>query len=341
MKFSKLITTVAVAFSVGTLATQAHAAKSKVTTPNSQHLTFKQLTGNNSHRLGTIRQLTRSQIATDHKLSGKQVQYLMALPLPHRLTARNFTLDSQTLTMHLTKNKLNVKIAKIPLSKLSGIILNRYLPKTLWYHKPATTNQKVVALTFDDGPDPVLTPKLLKTLKKANVPATFFEVGSSVIKYPQISRMVLKYGNQIGNHSWNHPQLTKIGKAKAIHQIAATDAAVYKATGTLPSFVRPPYGAINETIGAAFDRPTIQWDVDSLDWSYLNTPKTVNHVLSTTHNGSIILMHDIHPTSVAAVPSIINGLKKRGYKFVTLEQLIQKPLLSNYQYFGRNDFRNL
>ncbi|WP_268912259.1 polysaccharide deacetylase family protein [Lentilactobacillus sp. SPB1-3] len=341
MKFSKLIMLATVAISVGTAATEVHAAKRTIANSNSQTLTFKQITGNNLHRLGTIRQLTRSQIATDHKLTGKQVQYLMQLPLPHRLTAKNFTLDSQSLTMHLTKNKLHVSIAKIPLSKLTGIILNRYMPSNLRYKKPTATKQKVVALTFDDGPDPLLTPKLLKVLKKNNVPATFFEVGSSVIKYPQISRMVIQSGNQIGNHSWNHPQFTKIGKARAMHQISTTDAAIYKATGTLPAFVRPPYGAINESIGASFDRPTIQWDVDSLDWSYLNTPKTIKHVLTTTHNGSVILMHDIHPTSVAAVPSIIHVLKKRGYKFVTLEQLMQKPLLSNYQYFGRNDYRNL
>ncbi len=339
MKISKILFLVATSLSFVALSQTTNAATQTV--KSSRNLTFKQITANNSHRLGTIRQLTRSQIAIDHKLTGKQVQYLASLPLPKRLSAKNFTIDSQNLTMYLTKNKLNVKTARIPLSKLSGIILNRYMPSKYKFKAPVSSKHKVVALTFDDGPDPTLTPRLLKILKKANVHATFFEVGSSVIRYPQISKMVLKYGNQIGNHSWNHPQLTSIGRLKALNQIALTDAAIYKATGTLPEFVRPPYGAINSSVGSAFDRPIIQWNVDSRDWAYLNTTKTINHVLATTHNGSVILMHDIHATSVAAVPTIISTLKKRGYKFVTLQELMQKPLLSNYQYFGKNDYRGL
>lgn len=310
-------------------APQAHAAA---------NLTYGKITNNSLHRLGTIRQLTRAQLAADHKLNGKQVQQLVYLPLPKRLTAHNFTLGKKALTIHLVKNSYGVKKVAIPLSKLTGIILNRYMPAKYDFVKPKTPN-KVVSMTFDDGPDPTLTPKLLKILKHYNVPATFFEVGSSVIRYPSISRMVLKYGNQIGNHSWNHPDLTSLSSTKALHQIALTDAAIYKATGTIPAYVRPPYGSVNSRIGNLYDRPIVRWNVDSRDWAYLNTPKTVQHVLATTHPGSIILMHDIHPTSVAAVPQIIRSLKKRGYTFVTLPTLMQKPLLANLQYFGRGDFR--
>lgn len=314
------------------------AATPKKSAKITKHLTYGDLTNHNLNRLGTIRQLTRSTLAETHKLSGKQVQRLVYLPLPKRLTAKNFTLNQRYLTIHLTKNEYGVKNVPIPLNKLTGIILNRYLPAKYDFTKPKTA-KKVVALTFDDGPDPTLTPKLLKTLKKYHVPATFFEVGSSVIKYPSISRLVLKYGNQIGNHSWNHPQLTSLNNSKALRQISLTDAAIYKATGTIPYYIRPPYGDVNSRIGNLYDRPIIRWSVDSRDWSYLNTAKTVSHVLSTTTNGSIILMHDIHATSVAAVPQIIRSLKKRGYTFVTLAQLNQKPLLANLQYFGRNDFR--
>lgn len=312
--------------------------KATKTTSTTKRLTYGDITNNSTKRLGTIRQLTRTTLAETHKLTGKQVQQLVYLPLPKRLTAKNFTLDNEHLTIHLTKNNYGVKNVAIPLSKLTGIILNRYMPAKYDFVKPKTA-KKVVALTFDDGPDPTLTPRLLKTLKNYKVPATFFEVGSSVIKYPNISRLVLKYGDQIGNHSWSHPQLTDLTNAKALRQISLTDAAIYKATGTIPYYIRPPYGAVNSRIGNLYDRPIVRWSVDSRDWSYLNTAKTVNHVLSTTTNGSIILMHDIHATSVAAVPQIIRSLKKRGYTFVTLEQLNEKPLLANLQYFGRNDFR--
>lgn len=316
------------AFSISNHSSQVQAAS----------LTYGKITNNSLHRLGTIRQLTRAKLAEDHKLTGKQVQNLVYLPLPKRLTAHNFTLSKTSLTIHLVKNSYGVKNVAIPLSKLTGIILNRYMPSEYDFVKPKTP-KKVVSLTFDDGPDPTLTPKLLKILKHYNVHATFFEVGSSVIRYPSTSRLVLKYGNQIGNHSWNHPDLTTLSTAKATHQIALTDAAIYKATGTIPSYIRPPYGAVNSRIGNLFDRPIVRWNVDSRDWAYLNTPKTVHHVLATTHPGSIILMHDIHPTSVAAVPQIIRSLKKRGYTFVTLPTLMQKPLLANLQYFGRGDFR--
>lgn len=312
----------------------------KVAAATSNQLTYGKITNNSLHRLGTIRKLTRSQLAEDHHLTGKQVQQLVYLPLPKRLTAHNFTLSRTHLTIHLVKNSYNVNEVAIPLNKLTGIILNRYMPKQYDYVKPATP-KKVVSLTFDDGPDPTLTPKLLKILQRYHVHATFFEVGSSVMKYPAVSRSVLKDGNQIGNHSRNHPQLTNLSNSRARHQIALTDAAIYKATGTLPQYVRPPYGAINSRVGNLFDRPIIQWSVDSRDWAYLNTPKTVNHVLATTHNGSIILMHDIHPTSVAAVPQIISTLKKRGYTFVLLPNLIQRPLLAGLQYFGRGDYRGV
>ncbi|WP_283679729.1 polysaccharide deacetylase family protein [Lentilactobacillus sp. Marseille-Q4993] len=338
MKITKLALIIGTTLSLGAViisSPQPASAKDAKTT----RLTFGKITNNNLHRLGTIRQLTRSQIATTHKLTGKQVQALASLPLPRHLTATNFSISDKALTMHLTKNKFKIKRVSIPLSKLKGVILNRYMPKQYKF-KTIKTPKKVVALTFDDGPSPTLTPKLLKTLKKYNVPATFFEVGSSVIRYPKVSRMVVKSGNQIGNHSWNHPQLTSLTSTKALHQIALTDAAIYKATGIIPQYVRAPYGAVNSRIGSLFDRPLIQWNVDSRDWAYLNTAKTARHVLATTHNGSIILMHDIHATSVAAVPTIIKTLKKRGYHFVTLEQLNQKPLLADLQYFGRNDYRN-
>ncbi|KRM43764.1 xylanase [Lentilactobacillus parafarraginis] len=345
MKYQKALATIGIlslaAFAFGTVsATTNAAAKSSqsVAKKTSKRLTYGNITNNNLNRLATIRQLTRTQLAETHKLSGKQVQRLVYLPLPRHLTATNFTLDSQHLTIHLTKNQYGVKNVAIPLNKLTGIILNRYMPKKYDF-TPVKTPKKVVALTFDDGPDPTLTPRLLKTLKKYNVPATFFEVGTSVMRYPSISREVLKSGNQIGNHSWSHPQLTNLSSTSALHQIALTDAAIYKATKTIPYYIRPPYGAVNARIGNLYDRPIVRWSVDSRDWAYLNTAKTISHVLATTTNGSIILMHDIHATSVAAVPQIIRSLKKRGYTFVTLEQLNQKPLLGNLQYFGRNDYR--
>ncbi|GAK47473.1 polysaccharide deacetylase [Secundilactobacillus oryzae JCM 18671] len=206
-------------------------------------------------------------------------------------------------------------------------------------HRTVGYAKKYVSLTFDDGPSPSLTPKLLKILKKYNVPATFFEVGYMVKASPATSRLVLKYGHTIGNHSWNHPDLANMSLSAAKSQISRTDKAIYKATGVKPKYIRPPYGAITHTEIKAFNRPIIQWNVDSLDWSYLNAAKTANHVVATTHGRSIILMHDIHKTSIQAVPSIINRLRAKGYVFVPLDKQFNNNLKPGYQYFGYGDYR--
>lgn len=206
-------------------------------------------------------------------------------------------------------------------------------------HTTVGNTKKYVSLTFDDGPSPTLTPRLLKILKKYNVPATFFEVGYNVKAHPATSRLVLKYGHTIGNHSWNHPDLAGMSMRSAKSQISRTDKVIYKATKTKPKYIRPPYGSITHAEIKAFNRPIIQWNVDSLDWSYLNAARTANHVVATTHGRSIILMHDIHATSVAAVPSIIKRLRAKGYVFVSLDKQFNGNLKPGYQYFGYGDYR--
>jgi len=299
-------------------------------------VTFGQLTNKNTNRLAAIRQAARQQILKQTKSTSSKVTAVYKVKLPKNMT-KKATLTTSGLRMNLLANSFKVKQITIPYAQLEGKILNRYLPKA--NRTTSVKTNKMVALTFDDGPDPTLTPKLLKTLKKYKVHATFFEVGQSVSRYPKISRAVLAGGNELGNHSWNHPDFNAIGTAQTVSQITRTNRAIFQATGTLPQYVRPPYGNITAAEGKAIEQPIIRWSVDSRDWSYLNTTKDINEVMKDTRGGDIVLMHDIHAQSVAAVPTIIKRLKAKGYKLVTVSQLLNYQALPGLQYFGAGDYR--
>ncbi|VDG20996.1 Peptidoglycan N-acetylglucosamine deacetylase [Lactobacillus zymae] [Lactiplantibacillus mudanjiangensis] len=302
----------------------------------SKTVTFGQLTNQNPHRLAAIREVARQAILTKTHAKASRVPAVYQVKLPTHMT-KKATLTTSGLRMNLLPNKFNVKQVTLPYAQLTGKILNRYLPKSA--RTSPLKYKKVVALTFDDGPDPTLTPRLLKTLKANHVHATFFEVGQSVSRYPKITRAVLAAGNEVGNHSWNHPDFSRIGTSASVNQVIRTDQAIYAATGKLPQYMRPPYGNITAAEGRQIQHPIIRWSVDSRDWALLNTQKDIQSVLSATRSGSIVLMHDIHAPSVAAVPTIIKRLKAKGYHFVTVSQLLNQQALPGLQYFAAGNYR--
>ncbi|BBC35008.1 Hydrolase [Streptomyces graminofaciens] len=179
---------------------------------------------------------------------------------------------------------------------------------------------KCVALTFDDGPV-VDTKRLLGILNDRNVRGTFYLVGKNVQKYPSTVRDAALAGHQIGNHSWDHADLTKLTTAKIKSQLSRTDTAIKAATGKKPSTLRAPYGAHNAAVRNAAGRPLVHWSVDTLDWKYRDTARLIRYVNAETRPGDIVLMHDIHKTTVDAVPGIIKALKARGFHFVTVDEL--------------------
>jgi len=183
-----------------------------------------------------------------------------------------------------------------------------------------------VALTFDDGPHPVHTPRLLDMLKRANVKATFYVVGSRVKLYPHIVARMVAEGHEIGNHTWNHPNLSKMSPDAVRRELNTSRDAIVAATGVKPRTMRPPYGALTPAqrtwIKGEYGYSTILWSVDPQDWKYRNTATVTNNVLKSSGKGSLILLHDIHRTSVDAVPAIVDTLLGRGLRFVTVSQLI-------------------
>ena len=189
-----------------------------------------------------------------------------------------------------------------------------------------------VALTFDDGPHPENTPRLLDMLKKAEIKATFFVVGQNAAQYPDILKRIIAEGHELANHSYTHPVLASLSEASVHEQLDKTRDAVFKATGVTMKLMRPPYGALSEpqrrTVNADFGYRIILWDVDPEDWKYRDANRVGREIVSHTHAGSIILTHDIHKSTVEAIPSTIEALTAKGFKFVTVSELLamDKPL---------------
>lgn len=182
--------------------------------------------------------------------------------------------------------------------------------------------EKVVALTFDDGPHSVYTKELLEGLKKRGIKATFFLMGSNIEGNEELVRQMKQDGHLIGNHGYRHVQMTEEGAEKVRESVEKTGKIIGEIIGEEPEYLRPPYGDWNEELAEKMDLTPVFWSVDSLDWKYQNTPKITNRVLKDVEDGDIILMHDIFPTSVESALEIVDTLQVQGYTFVTADELI-------------------
>ncbi|TLK54753.1 polysaccharide deacetylase family protein [Glutamicibacter sp. V16R2B1] len=177
-----------------------------------------------------------------------------------------------------------------------------------------------VALTFDDGPGEY-TDRLLDELGEAQAPATFFVLGKNVGHYPQALQRMVAEGHQIGSHSYDHKDITKLTREGIEHEVQWTDEAVQQAAGVTPEVFRPPYGANGVVYNRLIPTPLLLWDVDTLDWKHHDPKKTVKIAMQEVSPGSVILMHDIHETSVDAVPELVQQLREAGYTLVTVQDL--------------------
>lgn len=184
-----------------------------------------------------------------------------------------------------------------------------------------------IAMTFDDGPSATLTPKLLDLLAAHHIKATFFVIGENVSEHPEIVARAAREGHEIGNHSWSHPNFGKMSDQAVRSQLQRTDDAIKNATSTRPTLMRPPYGSITPRekhwIHDEFGYRVILWDVDPYDWKRPGPAVVRNRILKETQPGSIVLSHDIHPGTIEAMPSTLDALEAKGFKFVTVSELIR------------------
>ena len=248
-----------------------------------------------------------------------------------------FTYNNSKFSIAVESNTSEINSVDISINDLYKYIDETYLKgedleKYKVYIKKRS--RKAVALTFDDGPNPNTTPVALELLKKYNAKGTFFMVGKAVAGNEEIIKQVVAEGHQIGNHSWSHPLLTKISLEQAKSQINDTTEALKKASGQDVHIMRPPYGGINATIQAAVDQSFILWDVDTLDWKNRNTASIMKEVRK-ARPGSIILMHDVHQTSINALPSVLQYLTEQGFELVTIDELMGDQLELHQKYTNR------
>lgn len=181
-------------------------------------------------------------------------------------------------------------------------------------------SRPVIALTFDDGPGK-RTGELLDQLEKYDAKATFFMLGQKVASYPDEIKKMKEIGCELGNHSYDHPNLANLSADGVKKQIGDTNSKIKKIVGEEATVMRPPYGAISATLRENAGMPLILWNIDTLDWKTRNAKTTVDMVMKNVDDGDIILMHDIHTESVDAAIELIPKLLEKGYQLVTVSEL--------------------
>ena len=183
-----------------------------------------------------------------------------------------------------------------------------------------------IAMTFDDGPHGTLTPKLLDMLAARRIKATFYVVGQCVAEYPEILKRAAREGHEIASHSWSHPNLGKMSDEAVRNELRKTDDLIKATIGVRPTNMRPPYGSITPRqkgwIHDEFGYRVIIWDVDPFDWKRPGSAVVTSRIVNQAKPGSIILAHDIHPATVEAMPETFDQLLAKGFKFVTVSELL-------------------
>ncbi|WP_116246691.1 polysaccharide deacetylase family protein [Nocardiopsis sp. FIRDI 009] len=184
---------------------------------------------------------------------------------------------------------------------------------------------RCVALTFDDGPGEH-TDALMDTLAEYDAQATFYVLGSLVEEFPEALERMAAEGHELGNHTWEHDDLSGMSAEDIEADMARTNAAVRDVIGVDPPSMRPPYGALNGTVRETVGMPIILWDVDTMDWRSRDTDEVAAHAIEHSTSGSVVLFHDIHESSVRAIPEVLDELHRRGFHFVTVTELFESGL---------------
>ena len=188
-------------------------------------------------------------------------------------------------------------------------------------YKRNTFGKKLVALTFDDGPFPATTNRLLDILREKEVRATFFELGTMASRYPDVTKRVYNEKHELASHTMSHRQLNKISAGEVAAEAGQARDVLRNITGEDPMLMRPPYGAINRIVAGNVGAPMILWTVDTEDWRSKDAGSVLERARSAAFDGAIILMHDIYESTVDGASMVIDALREDGYEFVTVSEL--------------------
>ncbi|MBK6940167.1 MAG: polysaccharide deacetylase family protein [Planctomycetes bacterium] len=210
-----------------------------------------------------------------------------------------------------------------------------WTPSCSWFgdvDTHATTSRRAVALTFDDGPDPDVTPRVLDALAALGVHATFFVIGERAQRHPELMRRIVAEGHLVANHSWDHAALPLRSSAAIRADLERTQTAIESACGVRPSWFRPPYGVRDPrvlAIARELGLRTSLWSVSPRDWQDPGTDAVVDRTLSVIEPGDIVLLHDGsagraggHPDTAHSLPRLVRGLRDRGYEAIRLDEIL-------------------
>ena len=302
--------------------------------------------------LGKAREIFSGQLKVElekKQLAAEQVNSYLTAFGQLDMQVLDFAYEGGNITLHLSEEQVGLSQLTVAISAFFDIVDAQYLMETdrqayeayqiEQAEKLRQATEQMVSLTFDDGPNPKTTPLILDILKKYNAKATFFILGQNIAGNEDIIRRMVAEGHEVANHSWSHPNFTKLSPDQIKQEVEQTQAALEQITGQRPLMVRPPYGAVNQTVMNAMNLPAIYWSVDSLDWKTRDSKAILNVIQANTRPGSIVLLHDIHQPTAESIEPVIQYLQGQGYKLGTLSNLLGPNLNSQLIYYDRDSSR--
>lgn len=288
----------------------------------------KSLLNNDVQHLSLLANYIQSELK-HHYYSELNEEQLLNVTATEWDLYNRFIINNQSIVFYYDQGEVAESSAgpiavSIPISYINPILAPTFMSEQTSDVTIATpkVEKKKVALTFDDGPHPTVTMQILDILEKYNAKATFFMLGKQVENNPAITLEVLNRGHELGNHSYSHPQLTKLSASAVTWELDHTSQAIYDVTGEYPTVFRPPYGATNASVESLTNLPAILWSVDTYDWKHRNPYLLFQTVKANVHDGAIILMHDIHQSTADGLESVLVYLQQEGYECVTVSELL-------------------
>ncbi|MDJ0332277.1 polysaccharide deacetylase family protein [Planococcus sp. S3-L1] len=294
-----------------------------------ENFTIKDVLENDSKHLMMLSTLVRHNLYNNSTLSNEFSQDKIRLETqPTWENFDQFVVTDKSITFYFAESEeeiglVNSIVTTIPLTTINELLAEPFqllIEEDEVTQAPAETTKKV-ALTFDDGPNPKTTVQILEILNKYDAKATFFMLGNRVQAYPEIAKQVREEGHEISNHSWNHPDLTKLSTEKVQREIQDTNTIIEMVTGEKSTSFRPPYGAVNAAVRQQTNLPIVLWDVDTLDWQDRDAHQLLVNVKRDVKGGSIILMHDIHQSTADGLDAVLAYLQSEDYTFVKASDL--------------------
>lgn len=292
-------------------------------------LDLKSLLNGNDNNLIKLATYVRGQLEQHPQLKNQiLVEKLETTTKPVWTNFQCFAIKDESLLIYFNEYEVASGVVGSPviaveLSFINPILATEFQAKNIQVNHATiiNPNTKRVALTFDDGPRPEVTMRILQSLEKYKAKATFYMLGKSVQQSPETAKEVLTRGHEIGNHTWSHPILTKLTKEQILNEYNSTSEAIFNATGQYATTFRPPYGAINDFVNAQIPLPIAIWSIDTLDWKHKNAQTLLTIVKKSIHNNAIILMHDIHSSTADGLEPLLAYLQEQGYEFVTVSEI--------------------